>query len=127
MAREKTEEREKEKDEAGGEGAAAAPARKADGELTRAGMESVIRGGGAVIYKGIHYGKVDDLPAESEIVEGDARASAAATAALDAQIAALASQRAALEGTHARNVEAERKKAEAAGAGENRPGQPPKK
>ena len=89
----------------------APPARKPDGSLTRAGMEAAIRRGGAVIHKGVHYKSLADLPDEATITEGDAQASAAAKAALDAQIAALATQRAALGETHARNVEADEKKA----------------
>jgi hypothetical protein len=94
---------------------AAPPPRKADGSLTRAGMEAVIRGGGGVLHAGTIYTKADDLPDEATLTEGDAKASAAAGAALDAQIAALAQQKAALEQTHARNVKAEAdKKAEPA-------------
>jgi hypothetical protein len=88
------------------------PGRKADGSLTRAGMEAILRSGGSVIVAGRHYGKLEDLPSEAELTEGDAKASAAAGAALDAQIAALSRQKAALDETHARNVEAEKKKAD---------------
>lgn len=99
-----------------------APPRKADGSLTRAGMEAVIKAGGSVLHAGTLYTRLDDLPDEATLTEGDTRASAAAGAALDAQIAALARQKAALEETHARNIKAEKEKGDKA-----EPAHPPHK
>jgi len=92
-----------------------------NGKMTRAGMVRVIEAGGSVLHQGTHYGKVDDLPDEATLTEGDVAASAAATAAIDAQIANLTSQRSTIAGTHARNVEAEARKA----AEPDKPAMPP--
>jgi hypothetical protein len=61
------------------------PHRTAKGQLTRAGMEAALK---AEILTDHHQ-----LPAEADIVQGDAEASAALLASLDEQIAALSAQR----------------------------------
>ena len=73
-----------------------------NGKMTRAGMEKVIGNGGAVMHQGTVYTKVDDLPDDATLTEGDEAGARQAQASIDAQIAALASQRAALDDTAAR-------------------------
>jgi hypothetical protein len=67
--------------------------RGADGKLTRAGMEHAIRHGGSVMIEGTSITSLDGLPDEVELARGDEERLAAFTAALDAQIAAIAVQR----------------------------------
>lgn len=54
--------------------AQAQPARDAKGNLTRAGMEQVIREGGSVLHKGQLHARVETLPSEAELAEGDEQA-----------------------------------------------------
>lgn len=58
--------------------------------LSRADMEEVIRSGGSVLHKGQHLTRLEHLPSEADLADGD---SAATQAALDG----LAVQRAALD------------------------------
>jgi hypothetical protein len=67
------------------------------GALTRAGMEHAIRTGGAVMHDGDVIESVDDLPSEAELARGDERRTEQVRQSLDAQMAALAAQRAALD------------------------------
>jgi hypothetical protein len=69
------------------------PHRTAKGQLTRAGMEAALKAGGSVLHKGEILTDHHQLPAEADIVQGDAEASAALLASLDEQIAALSAQR----------------------------------
>jgi hypothetical protein len=75
-----------------------------NGTLTRAGMERVIEGGGSVIYQQKIYTKIEDLPDEATLTEGDAAAAEAAEMGIQQQIATLASQAAALRQTRERAV-----------------------
>lgn len=84
-----------------------------DGKLTRAGMVRVIESGGAVSHQGTIYTRVDDLPDEATLAEGDAAAAEQALAALEADEARLATRRAALERTATRAREADAAKAKA--------------
>jgi hypothetical protein len=71
--------------------------RDESGNLTRAGMEQALREGGAVMYHGNVIETVDDLPDEVELVKGNERARKALADSLDAQLAALSTQRARLD------------------------------
>lgn len=73
-----------------------------NGRLTRDGMIEVIKAGGSVLHDGKIYSKVSDLPDEATLTEGDEQGARQAQAGIDAQIAALAAQRAALDATAAR-------------------------
>jgi hypothetical protein len=63
------------------------------GVLTRAEMEAAIKAGGSVLHRGAIYHQIGQLPSEAELAEGDPEQEAAVAAALDAQIAALQTQR----------------------------------
>lgn len=82
-----------------------------DGKITHYGMVKTIQEGGGVIHNGVHYGKVEDLPDEATLAEGDAAAAAALNQSIDAQIAALTAQKARASATLTRAQEAEAEKA----------------
>jgi hypothetical protein len=84
-----------------------------NGRMTRAGMVKVIEGGGSVMHEGVVYSKVDDLPDDATLNEGDEEGARQAQSAIDAQIAALGAQRAALDATAARAKESARAKPQA--------------
>jgi hypothetical protein len=65
--------------------------------LSREEMERVIREGGSVLYQGRIVARVEDLPNEVDLAQGDAEKQAAVRAAIDAQITALTAQRAQLD------------------------------
>ena len=67
--------------------------------LSREAMERAIKEGGSVLYQGRTLTRLDELPAEAELAQGDAGREAAAREALDSQIAALLAQRALVGGT----------------------------
>jgi hypothetical protein len=75
--------------------------RDEQGNLTRAGMEQVIREGGSVMHQGLALGEViesiEDLPDEVDLVKGNERARKALAESLDAQLVALTAQRARLD------------------------------
>jgi hypothetical protein len=75
-----------------------------NGTLTRAGMERVIEGGGSVVHQAKIYTRIEDLPDEATLTEGDAAAAEAAEMGIQQQIATLASQAAALRQTRDRAV-----------------------
>lgn len=62
--------------------------------LTREEMEQVIREGGAVAHQNRLLTRIEDLPDEIELAQGDQERMANATAAIDRQIAELTAQRA---------------------------------
>lgn len=64
--------------------------------LTRAQMEQAIQDGGSVVVNGQILSRIDDLPSEADLAQGDAAKEQAARAALDQQIARLLSERAKL-------------------------------
>lgn len=68
------------------------------GVLTRNEMEQVIVVGGSVLFQGRLIGRVQDLPTDADLAKGNPEQEAHAAAALDAQIAALQTQRARLVG-----------------------------
>jgi hypothetical protein len=64
------------------------------GNLTRAGMEKIIRDGGSVMDRnGIIMERLDQLPDEAEMVKGHEEQERALAESLDEQIAGLAAQR----------------------------------
>jgi hypothetical protein len=65
--------------------------------LSRADMERVIKDGGSVLHRGILHTRVETLPTEADLAEGDPAREQAAREALDAQIAALTAQRSRLD------------------------------
>lgn len=67
------------------------------GDLTRAGMEHVLREGGSVLLDGRQIEHLDDLPTEADLARGDERRTAAVREQLDRQMAELAAQRARLD------------------------------
>jgi hypothetical protein len=73
--------------------------RPKDGRLTRAHMEEAIKSGGGVLVEGQVITRVEDLPSDVKLAEGDQARTAALASSIDAQIAALTQQRAALGGT----------------------------
>jgi hypothetical protein len=71
----------------------------AAGRMTREGMEHTIRSGGSVLLRDARgdsrvIARLDDLPGEEELAAGDEKRLAAHAASLDAQMAALAAERA---------------------------------
>lgn len=66
--------------------------------LNRDEMERVIREGGSVLYQGVIITRIVDLPHAATLAQGDTAQENAVRADLDAQIAALAVQRAQLGG-----------------------------
>lgn len=60
--------------------------------LTREDMEQVIRGGGSILHKGQHLTRIEHLPTEADLAEGDAAASQAALDGITAQRVALDEQ-----------------------------------
>jgi hypothetical protein len=80
----------------------ARPHRDERGQLTRAGMEEVIRQGGSVMLinpKGerVVVDKVANLPTEADLARGDRARSVLVAESIDTQIAALQRERAKLE------------------------------
>ena len=67
-----------------------------DGMLTYEGMKKVIEQGGGVSYGSAIITDVKALPTKAQLAKGNAKKTAAASAELDAQIAALQAQKAAL-------------------------------
>lgn len=67
--------------------------------LSRAEMESVIAGGGSVLYDGHTLTRVEQLPSAAQLAAGDPAKEAEATADLQAQIAELQAQLATLQPT----------------------------
>lgn len=61
------------------------PRRDARGNLTRAGMEQVIREGGSVLHNGRVIGRVEALPSDADLAVGDEQATTAALDGLRAQ------------------------------------------
>jgi hypothetical protein len=76
------------------------------GRLTRDEMLAKFDRGETVLVDGRHILRKEDLPPEAELVAGDQGRVEAATAALDAQIAALSQQRAQIERRHQAAVRA---------------------
>jgi hypothetical protein len=68
--------------------------RDAKGKLTRHGMEEAIRNGGSVIHNGVVVSRLDQLPSEAELAQGDTAAENAALSSLDDRQAALDRERA---------------------------------
>lgn len=66
-------------------------------QLTRAEMESVIATGGSVLWNGVPLMRVQDLPSEASLAQGDPEQEAAALANLQQQIADLHAQMATLQ------------------------------
>jgi hypothetical protein len=64
--------------------------------LSREEMERVIREGGSVLYGGRTISRLEDLPNEVDLAQGDEAKQQALAADIDAQIAALITQRARL-------------------------------
>lgn len=64
--------------------------------LSREEMERVIREGGSVLYGGRTISRVQDLPNEVDLAQGDEAKQQALATDIDAQIAALITQRARL-------------------------------
>jgi hypothetical protein len=62
------------------------------GNLTRAGMEQVLREGGSVLHKGQVIGRAEALPTEADLAAGDEQATAKALEGLKAQRDALDAQ-----------------------------------
>jgi hypothetical protein len=67
------------------------------GNLTRAGMEHVLRSGGTVLLDGELLESAADLPSEADLAKGDAQRTAQVRQAIDNQIATLQQQRTQLE------------------------------
>lgn len=63
-----------------------------DGKLTREGMELIIKAGRSVIYGTSVIWRIEDLPSEAQLAQGDARKQAAVRENLQQQVAALAAQ-----------------------------------
>lgn len=74
-----------------------APERDKRGQLTRAGMEAVVRRGGSVLHGGRIVTRVEDLPSAAELSQGDQAAEQAARASIDERQAALDRERAVLD------------------------------
>jgi len=60
--------------------------------MKRSEMEQIIVQGGSVLYQGRTISRVQDLPSEADLAVGDPAQEAAATAALQAQMADLQAQ-----------------------------------
>lgn len=60
--------------------------------MTRAQMEAVIAGGGSVLHGGKLYTRVEHLPSEAELAQGDPAAEQAAAARLQEEIVRLQEQ-----------------------------------
>jgi type IV secretory pathway VirB10-like protein len=103
--------------------AALNPERNAAGELTRAGMEQAIGGGGSVLHKGALHTKVDTLPSEAELAGTDVKAQDAALERIDAQQAELDRQRKAIADRRAAAQKAEAEAAKNKPAAGQQPGQ----
>jgi hypothetical protein len=71
-------------------------ARSADGRLTRAGMENAIRTGGSVLHGGEVLTRVEDLPEDDQLAQSHQQQQQALAAQYDAQMAAIAAQKAQL-------------------------------
>lgn len=71
------------------------------GRLTRHGMEQAIRGGGSVLHDGRTITRVQDLPSEAELAQGDTAAEEAARASIAERQAQLDRERAILDGRRA--------------------------
>jgi hypothetical protein len=84
-----------------------------NGTMTRAGMVDRIQRGGSVIHKGVLYGKVEDLPSETAMAEGDSAAAEALNRSLEDQIASLTRQKVVAEETRSRAAAADAAKAKA--------------
>lgn len=67
------------------------------GNLTRAGMEQVMRDGGTVMIDGKLIEHRDDLPSEADLAKGDERRAAQVRDAYDARIAELMAERSKLD------------------------------
>lgn len=67
------------------------------GMLSRQEMERVIQQGGAVLYRGRSIARVQDLPSEAELAQGDPQAELQAAANLQTQMAELQRQLAQLQ------------------------------
>jgi hypothetical protein len=65
------------------------PERDQNGNLTRAGYEAAIRAGGSATYKGRPVMRMEDIPSDAELSEGDEEASLNALASIEAQEARL--------------------------------------
>lgn len=65
--------------------------------LTRQEMEQVITGGGSVLHEGRIHDRIDTLPDEADLAQGDEARTNAARDAIDSQIASLTAQRAKLD------------------------------
>lgn len=65
--------------------------------LSRSEMEAVISGGGSVLHGGRIITRVQDLPSEAELAQGNPDATQAAQARLEAEVARLQEQLARLQ------------------------------
>lgn len=77
--------------------APAAPPDRIKGRLTRQGMEKAIRSGGSVLHDGKSIVRIEDLPSEAEISQGDETAENAARAGIEERQAVLDRERAILD------------------------------
>jgi hypothetical protein len=103
------------------------PERDSAGNLTRAGMEAVLRGGGTVLHKGRVIGRVEALPSAADLAAGDAEATRKALEGLATQRAALDEQEKKLHAENGRIAQArseaqEREQRRAAAAEGDDPG-----
>lgn len=87
------------------------PERDAAGQLTRAGMETVVKSGQSVGWRGKVISNVEELPTAAELTEGDPAAAAAELAIIRQRVESLKAQEARL----AENVKVKPRMPEAPG------------
>ena len=97
--------------------------RDAQGGLTRAGMEQVLREGGSVLHKGQVITTAAGLPSEADLAAGDEDATRRALEGLEAQEKSLQEQRKKLLAAHGDATKAKRE-AEKGGGGQRQQEEP---